>query len=126
MKKYTSLFLRFPIALSMLGHGLVRLPKLNVFSGWMAEFMQKSYLPQPLILGFGYALPFIEIIIGLFLLAGVFQRYTLYAGLVLMALLIFGSTTIENWTAIDAQLLHAVYFAGLLVLNELYGNKKSM
>ncbi|GAA4178289.1 hypothetical protein GCM10022218_28570 [Sphingobacterium ginsenosidimutans] len=110
----------------MLGHGLVRLPKLNVFSGWMVEFMQKSYLPQPLILGFGYALPFIEIIIGLLLLTGVFQRWALYAGLVLMAILIFGSTTIENWTAIDTQLLHAAYFAGLLVLKELCGNKKAM
>lgn len=108
-------FIRLPLAVSMMGHGLVRLPKLASFSSWMTTSMEQSFLPQPLIAGFAYALPFIELIIGVLLLLGVFERYTLYAGLALMSMLIFGSSSIENWGAIEAQLIHAGYFSGLLI-----------
>ena len=33
--KYGYFFLRLPIAMSLLGHGLVRLPKLQGFSNWI-------------------------------------------------------------------------------------------
>lgn len=116
MNKIAYFFLRLPMALSLLGHGLVRLPKLQTFSNWMVDFMQKSYLPTPLILGYSYVVPFVEAITGLFLLVGLFTRQTLYAALTLMALFIFGNTTIENWEAITSELVHAAYLGGLLCL----------
>ncbi|MET0465039.1 MAG: MauE/DoxX family redox-associated membrane protein [Chitinophagaceae bacterium] len=112
--KSTFFFLRLPLAVSMLGHGLVRLPKLAGFSQWMRESMQKSILPESIITPFSYILPFAEAIIGVLLLAGVFFRYTIYAGLTLMAVLILGSASIENWSAIEAQLIHAICFGALL------------
>ncbi|MCG2613240.1 DoxX family membrane protein [Terrimonas sp. NA20] len=118
--KSTFFFLRLPIAVSMLGHGLVRLPKLAGFSQWMRESMQKSVLPDSIITPFSYALPFAEAIIGVLLLIGVFFRYTIYAGLLLMSVLILGSASIENWGAIEAQLIHAICFGALLWWHDKY------
>ncbi|WP_333661765.1 MauE/DoxX family redox-associated membrane protein [Chishuiella changwenlii] len=111
-------FLRLPIAVSLLGHGLVRLPKLSTFSNWMVETMEKSFLPKVLVIPFSYALPILEAIIGLLLLIGFKTKYTIYSGLVLMSILILGSSSIENWGAIEAQLLHSFYLFALLYVLE--------
>ncbi len=113
--KISFFFLRLPIAVSLLGHGLVRLPKLAAFSAWMLDTMEKSFLPQGLILPFSFALPILEFIIGIALLFRAGIQYSIYAALLLMTVLIFGSCSIENWAAIEAQLLHAIYLFGLLL-----------
>ncbi|PZP49358.1 MAG: DoxX family protein [Pseudopedobacter saltans] len=109
-------FLRLPVAVSLAGHGLVRLPKLATFSNWMVTSMEKSILPKVLVLPFSYVLPFLEALIGLALLFGFQTKYTLFAGLTLMSVLILGSCSIENWSAIEAQLIHAAYLFGLYLI----------
>ncbi len=106
-------YLRLPVAMSLLGHGLVRLPKLQAFSSWMVETMEKSAIPAALIIPFSYILPIAEAILGVLLMVGFQFRYTLMAALILMSVLILGSSSIENWSAIEAQLIHAVYLGGL-------------
>ncbi|WP_312421773.1 DoxX family membrane protein [Epilithonimonas sp.] len=118
--KTTYFFLRLPIAISLLGHGLVRLPKLEMFSNWMVTSMEKSAIPSFMIIPFSYFLPIAEFLIGLLLLIGFQTKYTIYSGLVLMSILILGSASIENWSAIEAQLLHSVYLGGLLWFYEKY------
>ena len=113
MKK-TFFFLKLPIALSLLGHGLVRLPKLKIFAEGMVASMEQSVLPKTLILSFGYVLPFLEAIAGLTLLIGFQTRNSILAGLGIMSFLIFGSCTVENWGAVQAQLIHSFYLFGLL------------
>jgi thiosulfate dehydrogenase [quinone] large subunit len=122
MSRYTTPYLlsRLAIGASMFGHGLVRLPKLPVFSNWMVGQFQthKSILPSALVMPFSYILPFAEFIIGLLLLIGLFTEKALITGAIVMILLIFGSTTIEEWDAIPSQLIHVVFFAGLLIFIE--------
>lgn len=113
-------FLRLPIAISLLGHGLVRLPKLTTFSNWIVSTMEKSAIPSFLIVPFSYILPIAEFLIGLALLIGFQTKYIIYSGLILMSILILGSASIENWSAIEAQLLHSVYLGGLLWFYEKY------
>ncbi|MGO4710501.1 MauE/DoxX family redox-associated membrane protein [Chryseobacterium sp. 2TAF14] len=113
-------FLRLPVAVSLLGHGLVRLPKLQAFTGWMVKTMEKSVIPEALIIPFGYILPFLEAMIGLCLLINFKTKYTLFSALGLMSILIFGSCSIENWSAIESQLLHSFYLFGLFVFYEKY------
>jgi len=122
MKDFKTIFffLRLPIAISLLGHGLVRLPKLEMFSNWMVTSMEKSAIPSFMIVPFSYILPIVEFLIGLSLLTGFQTKYTIYSGLVLMSILILGSASIENWSAIEAQLLHSVYLDGLLWFYEKY------
>ncbi|WP_312390115.1 MauE/DoxX family redox-associated membrane protein [Chryseobacterium sp.] len=111
-------FVKLPVAISLLGHGFVRLPKLAVFSEWMVSTMEKSMIPTVLIIPFSYILPIIEAILGILLLIGFKPKYTIYASLALMSILIFGSCSIENWSAIEAQLLHSFYLFGLLLFFE--------
>ena len=108
------LLLRLGIGTSSFGHGLVRLPKLDKFSQGMITEFQHAMLPEPLVTAFAYALPFAELIVGLLLLLGLFTRHALVAGAIVMILLIFGTTAIEQWNNLNSQLIHLLFLAGLL------------
>ena len=116
MKDFKTIFffLRLPVAISLAGHGLVRLPKLQTFTEGMVKSMEKSAIPEALITPFGYVLPFLEAIIGISLLIGFKPKLTMYSAISLMSILILGSSSIENWSAIEAQLLHSLYLFALL------------
>lgn len=107
--------LRLAVAASMFGHGLVRLPKLSGFSHWMVTSFEKSMLPGALVLPFSYILPVAEFIVGLLLILGLFTRLSLIGGALIMIALILGTTLIEDWHSLPSQLIHAAFFAVLLV-----------
>jgi thiosulfate dehydrogenase [quinone] large subunit len=114
MTSVSFLLLRIAVGMSMFGHGLVRLPKLEIFSNWMLSQFEKSMLPVSLVKPFSYFLPIAEFTIGLFLIFGLFTKHTLIAGSIVMTALIFGTSMIENWDAIPSQLFHSVIFCWLL------------
>ncbi len=114
MNKSAYLITRSAIGASMLGHGLVRLPKIQTFSNWMTGTFKASILPQVLVIPFSYALPFAEFGIGVCLITGLFFRQALITGAIVMTLLIFGSCLVENWDAVPSQLIHIAFFAVLL------------
>jgi len=114
MDKTVFLLLRLGIAISLFGHGLVRLPKLNAFSQWMIASFEKSFLPKVMVLPFSYVLPVAEFTVGLFLLIGLFTKPALIMGSGVLLILLFGTAMIENWEAIPSQLLHLAFFALLL------------
>jgi thiosulfate dehydrogenase [quinone] large subunit len=100
-----------PLGMSMLGHGLIRITRIQSFSNEMVDQFKKSLLPQSLVLSFSYILPFFEFIIGLFLLTGLFTRYVCIAGVAIIIILIFGSSFLEQWNNIFIQLVYGAYFA---------------
>lgn len=120
MNTIAYLLARLAIGTSMFGHGLVRLPKLEAFSNWMVGSFAKSMLPAALVMPFSYLLPILEFTIGVLLIIGLFTRTALIAGCLLMIILIFGSSTLENWDAIPSQLIHIAFFA--VLVNYLPGN----
>ncbi|MGY0035917.1 DoxX family protein [Pedobacter sp. NJ-S-72] len=99
----TFLLARLPIGMSMLGHGLVRLPKLAAFSEWMTGSFSKSVLPEFMVLPFSYLLPVLELITGLLLVSGLFTRFAVLLGSAIMLMLIFGSCMIEQWENVFIQ-----------------------
>ena len=113
MNKVTYLILRLAIGLSAFGHGLVRLPKLEKFSNWMVNGFEKTMLPGIIVLPFSYILPVAEFLIGILLILGLFTKQAIYAGVIVMCILIFGTTLQENWEAIPTQLIHIAFFAVL-------------
>lgn len=110
----TFVLLRLAVGMSMFGHGLVRIVKLPKFSAWMIGQFEKSILPEALVTPFSYLLPIIEFGIGVLLLIGLFTKQALIIGGITMALLIFGSSMIEEWGAIPSQMIHTFFFAILL------------
>lgn len=109
----TFLLLRLGIGISMFGHGLVRLPKLEGFSKWMTGLFEKSIMPVALVVPFSYILPIAEFVTGLFIIIGLFTRPALLSAAVVMLLLLFGTTLIENWEALPSQLIHLSLLAVL-------------
>lgn len=116
-QKVILFFIRLPIAMSFLGHGLVRLPKLNAFAAGMAEQFADTVLPHGFVLAFGYVLAIAEFVTGLWLLSGQWLNRALITGLSIITVLIFGSSLIENWNAVSVQLVHGIYLAGLLIFH---------
>lgn len=114
MDSFAYLLLRLTIGMSMFGHGLVRIPKLAVFSDGMVANFEGSLLPVMLVWPFSVTLPYLEFIIGLFLLIGLKTKFFARAGGILMVILIFGTSMIENWSALPSQMIHASFFILLL------------
>lgn len=114
MDPFAYLLVRLTIGMSMFGHGLVRIPKLAVFSDGMVANFEGSLLPVMLIWPFSVTLPFLEFIIGLFLLIGLKTKFFARAGGILMVILIFGTSMIENWSSLPSQMIHASFFILLL------------
>ena len=77
-------------------------------------------------------LPFAEFLVGLLLLMGLFTRTALLTGAIIILLLLFGTSMIENWEAIPSQLIHLAFFCILLqyfevntlTLNKLFQKSK--
>ncbi|HZE83140.1 MAG TPA: DoxX family membrane protein [Puia sp.] len=105
------LLARLPIAMSMLGHGLIRLTKIQAFSQEMSNEFSKSFLPDVLVVPFSFLLPYVELFIGILLLLGLFTRWAAIFGAVTMIVLIFGSSILEQWNNIFIQLIYGAYFA---------------
>ncbi|BAP31676.1 uncharacterized protein CHSO_2639 [Chryseobacterium sp. StRB126] len=114
-KNIAYLFLRLSMGINFFGHGLVRLTKLNDFADGMTKSFEKSWLPQLFVQMFSTTLPFLEFIIGLLLIIGFKTRIAAMAGASLIILLLFGSSTVENWEAMGIQMIYAGLFY-LLIL----------
>ena len=112
--KISYLIIRTAVGVSMFGHGLVRLPKLQVFSEWMLKSFEKTMLPEMMVLPFSYVLPIAEFVLGILLILGFLTRISAIAASVVMILLIFGTTLIENWGALTPQFIHLGFFAYLI------------
>ncbi|MDQ1089480.1 thiosulfate dehydrogenase [quinone] large subunit [Siphonobacter sp. BAB-5404] len=116
MNNGMSFFLaRLAVGTSLLGHGLVRMPKLSGFSAWMVDKFKDSLLPESLVTPFSYALPIAELMVGVLIVLGLFTRLALTAGSWIMISLIFGSSMVEDWGAIPSQLIHVAFLTVLLV-----------
>lgn len=115
MNKNTAYFLlRLSMGVNLMGHGLARIPKLSVFAEGMATGFEKSWLPKPFVQIFSTALPFLELIIGAMLILGFKTRIANLAGAALIIMLLFGSSTVENWEAMGIQMIYALFFYVLI------------
>jgi thiosulfate dehydrogenase [quinone] large subunit len=112
------LLMRLAVGVSLLGHGLVRIPKLGRFHDHLTSDFTHSILPKTLVSVAGYALPFVEFCIGAMLVVGLLTKLGLIAGVLGMTALVFGSTTIEDYSVIGEQLIHAAIMVGLIVFLE--------
>lgn len=109
--------LRLVLGVNLLMHGLSRIVA-GGFEASLATQFQKTPLPAGMVHAFGVTLPFAEAVIGAFLVLGLAMRYVCILGLLLIAVLTFGSALIQNWNAAGIQLLYALVYAVLLGLRQ--------
>jgi thiosulfate dehydrogenase (quinone) large subunit len=114
-KSLAYVLLRITFGVNFAGHGLIRIYNgVGTFASTTAEHMAKSPLPHGLTITFGYAIPFLEAVLGLTLILGVFTRISLICGAVFMMALTIGVTANQQWDIAGQQLLYSVVFFLLL------------
>src|SRR5260370_30739386 len=73
-RRLAYLMLRFTLALSILMHGLVRLPHLSAFADGLVKLFAETPLPAAMVRPFAVSLVFVEAIVGLLILLGLWTR----------------------------------------------------
>ncbi|HET6249124.1 MAG TPA: DoxX family membrane protein [Tepidisphaeraceae bacterium] len=106
--------LRLAIGMSMLIHGVERLPKIGAFSEATVKMFAGSPLPAFAVSAFAHITPPVELVIGVLVTLGLFTRLGLSLGGLWMVALIFGSTLIEKYDIVGIQLIYALIFFHLM------------
>ncbi|MGB7282145.1 MAG: DoxX family membrane protein [Candidatus Acidiferrum sp.] len=117
-RKLAYLVLRFTLGLSILMHGLVRLPHLTAFADATVKLFVTTPLPAILVRPFALTLVFVETIVGLLLVLGLWTRSALLFGALAMASLIFGTALRSDWDILAIQLFYAFLYAILIAARE--------
>jgi thiosulfate dehydrogenase [quinone] large subunit len=111
--------LRIAFGINFAGHGLIRIHNgVAAFAQSTAEHLAASPLPHTVAYAFSYAIPFLEAILGLTLILGVFTRIALVCGAVFMMGLTIGTTANQQWDVASQQLIYSIVFFLLLYLIE--------
>ena len=107
--------LRITLGINIAMHGVSRiLAGPATFAASLAQQFSSTVLPQFAVLGFGYALPWLETLIGLLVLVGALTRVALVAGGLLIAVLTFGATLHRDWNVAGLQLIYAIVYSMLI------------
>ena len=111
--------MRLALGINFFGHGFFRIVSgVGTFAAHTVQNMSKGPLPQSLTSGFAYCIPWIEVTVGVLLIAGLATRYVLILGALFMIALTFGTTSIQNWASAGDQLVYSAVFFFLLWLVE--------
>jgi thiosulfate dehydrogenase (quinone) large subunit len=109
--------LRLTFGANILLHGVSRL--LNgrpAFLAYLTHYFEHSHLISPGMLPvFGAVLPWVETTLGLLLMLGLFSRFTLIAGALVLTMLVIGTNLAQDWLVSGLQLIYAFLYYYLLV-----------
>jgi thiosulfate dehydrogenase [quinone] large subunit len=108
--------LRLSFGVNIMLHGLSRL--LAGPSGFLAYlnhyFEHAPLIPKSFLPVFGAVLPPVETALGLLLLLGLFTRFALIAGALVMTGLVFGTNLAQDWNVAGLQLIYCFLYYYLL------------
>jgi len=105
--------LRVVFGINIFFHGISRLAGDHAaFLAYLSQQMVHApLLPKWILPPFAALLPWAEASVGFFLLLGLFTRFALVAGSLLMIVLMAGITLAQNWDVAGIQLIYcAIYF----------------
>src|SRR5579864_5422885 len=98
--------LRLSFGANILLHGLSRLFNGRAaFLAYLTHYFEHSHLiPASLLPAFGAVLPWVETTLGLLLMLGLFSRFTLIAGALVLTALVVGTNLAQDWLVSGLQL----------------------
>ena len=101
-------------------HGAVRLgSNYAAFVQWTQDLFANTWLPVWLVTLEARAIPGVEIAIGALIFVGFKTRWAVLAGMLLLATLLFGMVTLQDWEIVARHLIYALCFYVLLYNTEL-------
>ncbi|MGB3464265.1 MAG: DoxX family membrane protein [Cyclobacteriaceae bacterium] len=110
--------LRISFGINYLFHGLVRLPDLNGFVSGMEKTFESTMIPGIAVTLIAYAIPIVETIIGVMLLANKLTRETLLITFFLMNTLMIGCCFAGKWDVVGLQMTYIGFLFLLLYFTD--------
>ena len=109
--------LRLSFGVNIMLHGVSRLLAGQAgFLAYLNHYFEKAPLmPKAFLPVFGTVLPVVEAAVGLLLLLGLFTRFALIAGALVMTVLVFGTNLAQDWNVAGLQLIYCFLYYYLLV-----------
>jgi thiosulfate dehydrogenase (quinone) large subunit len=118
-KKIAYALLRVVFGVNIFLHGLSRLVGDHAaFLVYLSQQMARAPVPKFFLPAFAAGLPWAEAAVGLLLIVGLFTRFALVAGSVLMIVLMAGVTLAQNWDTAGIQLIYCIIYFLLLTYRE--------
>jgi len=113
------LLLRLILGLNVFLHGLSRiLAGTSHFATSLVPEFAKTPLADWAVYDFGLILPWVEGLLGLFLLLGLATRWALIGGSLLILVLTFGTNLRQDWPSAGLQLIYAAVYVALLAFRD--------
>ena len=109
--------LRLTLGVNIFLHGAIRVfwtGTVAFVEGTVKQFTE-SPLPEFSVRAFAYTIPFSEIIIGLLLILGLWTRWALFFGGLLMTALVLGTATRSEWNSLGTQMIYSAIYYILLI-----------
>jgi thiosulfate dehydrogenase [quinone] large subunit len=108
---------RLTLGINILVHGAGRIfgPGADAFATTTAAEFSKTALPAGMVHAFLFIVPFAELVLGVLTMLGLFTRWTLALGALLIATLVFGTAMRSDWTTVGVQMIYAITYYLLLV-----------
>ncbi|WP_196890093.1 DoxX family membrane protein [Aureivirga sp. CE67] len=104
-------FLRIILGFNFLFHLISRLfSGIPDFAQWMSLKFEETFIPASFTTPFAFILPFIEGIIGLLLILNLFTKTAVYAGFIVLLILISGTSLLADWNLVAFQMLYVLIF----------------
>ncbi|MDY6785619.1 MAG: DoxX family protein [Cyanobacteriota bacterium] len=100
--------LRIAVGVNYFNHGWTRIGNIPRFVDAMVQTMQESWIPEALVRLNAALVPPVELVVGLLIAIGLLTRGALIACFVLMIVLMYGVTIIQNWDAAGSQLIYNI------------------
>lgn len=115
MMEKAYLMIRVGIGLNILMHGIVRSGKNKApFIEALQKEFADTYLPKKTVGIFAKVLPVFELVIGAFLLLGVFTAQTISFGFGIMLTLLFGKALKSDWLIVTLQMIYISIYSILI------------
>lgn len=108
------LLLRIVVGVNYFNHGFTRMGNIPGFANSMVEAMQGAWMPDFLVKLTAYFVSPVELFFGLLLIVGLFTRLSLVVTFILMVILMYGVTIVQNWNAASSQLIYNIVLFILL------------
>jgi thiosulfate dehydrogenase (quinone) large subunit len=109
--------LRLSFGANIMLHGVSRLLAGHAaFLAYLTHYFEKTPLvPASLLPSFAWVLPPMETLLGLLLVLGLWTRFALIAGALVLAMLVVGTNLAQDWNVAGLQLIYAFLYCYLLV-----------
>jgi thiosulfate dehydrogenase [quinone] large subunit len=116
-RKLGYVIFRLTLGINILVHGGGRIfgPGAEGFASQTATEFAKTPLPSGLVHAFLVVVPFAEALFGVLTTLGLFTRWALALGGLLMTALVFGTAMRNDWTTVGVQMIYAITYYLLLV-----------